>query len=65
MKTTTDFIFPDAFKTEAEEYIDAFQAVLDILPKKGSSKTVDYLIVEAITLLLKEPDFNSYRGIRD
>ena len=21
MKTTTDFIFPDAFKTEAEEYI--------------------------------------------
>lgn len=49
----------------AVEYIDTFQAVLDIPPKKGSSKTVDYLTVEAITLLLKEPDFDSYSGIRD
>lgn len=49
----------------AVEYIDTFQAVLDIPPKKGSSKTVDYLTVEAITLLLKEPNFDSYSGIRD
>ncbi len=47
------------------EYIDTFQAVLDIPPKKGSSKTVDYLTVEANTLLLKEPNFDSYSGIRD
>lgn len=47
------------------EYLDTFQAVLDISPKKGPSKTVDYLTVEAITLLLKEPDTDSYRGIRD
>ena len=47
------------------EYLDTFQAVLDIPPKKGSSKTVDYLTVEAITLLLKEPDASSYSGIRD
>ncbi len=32
----------------AVEYIDTFQAVLDIPPKKGSSKTVDYLTVEAM-----------------
>ncbi len=49
----------------AVEYIDTFQAVLDIPPKKGSSKTVDYLTVEANTLLLKEPNFDSYSGIRD
>lgn len=47
------------------EYLDIFQAVLDIPPKKGPSKTVDYLTVEAITLLLKEPDAGSYSGIRD
>ena len=47
------------------EYLDTFQAVLDIPPKKGSSKTVNYLTVEAITLLLREPDASSYSGIRD
>lgn len=47
------------------EYLDTFQAVLDIPPKKGTSKTVDYLTVEAIMLLLKEPDSDSHSGIRD
>ena len=47
------------------EYLDTFQAVLDIPPKKGPSKAVDYLTVEAIMLLLKEPDASSYSGIRD
>ncbi len=47
------------------EYLDTFQAVLYIPPKKGPSKTVDYLTAEAIMLLLKEPDSDSYRGIRD
>lgn len=47
------------------EYLDIFQAILDIPPKKGSSKAVDYLNIEAIALLLKEPVFDSHSGIRD
>lgn len=46
------------------EYLDTFQAVLDIPPKKESSKTVDYLTAEAIMLLLKELDSDRYSGIR-
>lgn len=47
------------------ENLDTFQAILDIPPKKGPSRTVDYLSVEAITLLLKEPNIDTRSGIRD
>lgn len=47
------------------ENLDIFQQVLDIKPKKGTSKTVDYLSVTAITLLLKQPDSATHNGIRD
>lgn len=51
--------------SNAVEYLDIFQQILDIRPKKGISKTVDYLSVDAITLLLKQPDANTHKGIRD
>ena len=47
------------------EHLDIFQQVLDIKPKKSMSKTVDYLSVDAITLLLKQPNPNTPNGIRD
>ncbi len=51
--------------SNAIEYLDIFQQILDVRPKKGISKTVDYLSVDAIALLLKQPDSNTYSGIRD
>lgn len=47
------------------EHLEIFQQVLGIKPKKGMSKTVDYLSVDAITLLLKQPNPNTPNGIRD
>lgn len=47
------------------ENLDAFQQILDISPKKGLSKEVDYLTVNAISLLLKQPNIKTYKGIRD
>ena len=47
------------------EHLEIFQQVLDIKPKKGVSKTVDYLSVDAITLLLQQPNPNTANGIRD
>lgn len=47
------------------EYLEIFQQVLDIKPKKGMSKTVDYLSVDAIALLLKQPNPYTVKGIRD
>lgn len=51
--------------SNAIEYLDIFQQILDIRPKKSISKTVDYLNVGAIALLLKQPDPNTHNGIRD
>lgn len=51
--------------SNAIEYLDIFQQILDIRPKKGITKTVDYLSVDAIALLLKQPDANTHNGIRD
>lgn len=51
--------------SNAIEYLDVFQQILDIRPKKAVSKTVDYLSVDAIVLLLKQPDPNTRNGIRD
>ncbi len=51
--------------SNAVEYLDIFQQILDIKPKKSISKTVDYLSVDAIALLLKQPDPNTHNGIRD
>lgn len=51
--------------SNAIEYLDILQQTLDVRPKKGISKTVDYLSVEAIALLLKQPDPNTSGGIRD
>lgn len=47
------------------EYINTFQQILDIKPKKGTSKTVDYLTVDAVSLLLKQPASDTHDGIRD
>lgn len=47
------------------EYINIFQQILDIKPKKGISKTVDYLTVDAVSLLLKQPASDTHDGIRD
>lgn len=47
------------------EYIDIFQQILDIKPKKNISKTVDYLTVDAVSLLLKQPCAATRNGIRD
>lgn len=51
--------------SNAIEYLDIFQQILDIRPKKGKPKTVDYLGVDAIALLLKQPNPNARNGIRD
>lgn len=51
--------------SNAIEYLDIFQQILDIRPKKGIAKTVDYLSVDAIALLLKQPDASKHNGIRD
>ena len=47
------------------EFIDIFQQILDIKPKKNISKTVDYLTVDAVSLLLKQPCAATRNGIRD
>lgn len=47
------------------EYLDVFQSLMDIRSKKGISKTVDYLSVDAVSQILQEPDPNSSSGIRD
>lgn len=51
--------------SNAIEYLDIFQQVLDIKPKKGLSKTVDYLSVDAVALLIKKPNSSTHNGIRD
>lgn len=51
--------------TNAIEYLDVFQQVLNIKPKKGATKTVDYLSVDAISSLLKQPDITTKNGLRD
>ncbi len=51
--------------SNAIEYLDIFQQVLDIKPKKGLSKTVDYLSVNAVALLIKKPDSSTHNGIGD
>lgn len=51
--------------TNAIEHLDIFQQILDIKPKKGIAKTVNYLSVDAVALLLKQPDANTMNGIRD
>ncbi len=51
--------------TKSVEYLEIFQKILDIKPKKGISKTVDYLSVDAVALLLKQPDPHTRNGIRD
>jgi len=47
------------------ENLECFQTIMDIPPKKGESRTIDYLSVDAVALLLKQPDSNTRRGIRD
>ena len=47
------------------ENLECFQTVMDIPPKKGESRTIDYLSVDAVALLLKQPDSNTRKGIRD
>lgn len=51
--------------SKAIEFIDTFQQILDIKPKKGTSKTVNYLTVDAVALLLKQPCNVNRNGIRD
>lgn len=51
--------------TKAIEYLDIFQQVLNIKPKKGISKAVCYLSVDSIALLLKQPESDTKNGIRD
>lgn len=51
--------------SNAIDYMDVFQQILAIRTKKGTSKTVDYLTVDAISLLLKQPSAVTYNGIRD
>ena len=51
--------------SNAIEFIDTFQQILDIRPKKGTSKTVDYLTIDAVSLLLKQPRNDDRNGIRD
>ena len=45
--------------------MDIFQQILDIRIKKGTSKNVDYLTVDAVSLLLKQPCIDTHNGIRD
>lgn len=47
------------------ENLECFQTIMDIPPKKGESRTIDYLSVDAVALLLKQPDSNTRKGIRD
>lgn len=51
--------------SNAIEYMDTFQQVLDIKIKKGTSKSIDYLTVDAVSLLLKQPCSVTHNGIRD
>lgn len=51
--------------TNEIEYLDIFQQILNIKPKKGISKTVSYLSVDAVALLLKQPESNTRNGLRD
>lgn len=51
--------------SNAIEYMDTFQKILDIKTKKGTYKTVDYITVDAVSLLLKQPRTDIHNGIRD
>lgn len=50
--------------SNAIEYLDIFQQILDIRPKKGIAKTVDYLNIDTVALLLTQPDSSTRNGIR-
>lgn len=41
------------------------QRILSISAKKEGKPAISYLTIEGITLLLRQPDANSYRGLRD
>ena len=56
--------FSSYISSNAVEYMDTFQAIIGIKQKKGSTKNVDYITVDAVSLLLSLPDSNTDEGIR-
>jgi site-specific recombinase XerD len=51
--------------THSIDHFATFQTILAIKPKKGTVKSVDYLTVDAVSLLLKQPNSSTPEGIRD
>lgn len=47
------------------EQLYEIQRILSISSKKEGKPAISYLSIEGITLLLRQPDANSYRGLRD
>jgi site-specific recombinase XerD len=50
---------------EAPERIYEAQRILSIKAKRTEKPTIEYLTVEGITLLLRQPNVNTHRGLRD
>lgn len=50
---------------EAPERLYEAQRILSIRSKRTEKPTIEYLTVEGITLLLRQPDVNTPRGLRD
>lgn len=52
-------------QSEEPEYLYNLQEILKIPFKKGTKKVIEYLIPDAIKILLKQPDLNQRNGLRD
>lgn len=50
---------------EAPERLYEAQRILSIRAKRTEKPTIEYLTVEGITLLLRQPDVSTHRGLRD
>jgi integrase/recombinase XerD len=50
---------------EAPEHLNEWQSILSIKVKKARKETIAYLTVEAIRLLLLQPDASTRKGLRD
>lgn len=50
---------------ETPERLYETQRILSIRAKRTEKPTIEYLTVEGITLLLRQPDVNTHRGLRD
>jgi len=56
------FIF---MQHETPEYLNEWQKILSIKVKKARKESINYITVDGIKLLLRQPDLSTKKGVRD